>query len=109
MVALGLWAGGGVYLDRMLAPTLVDPDPVVLDLAGGVCRGGRFGRPLLFVLAAFVGYLPAMVGSIREPYDAYGQQFESIFLTTREGFGTTLAPRAEVVSLLSQHGKILAT
>lgn len=106
VVVLGLWAGAGVYLDRMLAPTLLIL-VLLFWILPAVWPGRTFWQAAMFVLATIVGYLPAVVGSIREPYDAYGQQFESIFLTTREGLGTTLAPRAEVKSLLSQHGKIL--
>jgi len=74
--ALGLWCGFGLYLDSMVALTVIGL------VAAGVCGWLSAGLPrrglaagAVFVLVMLLGALPRPVGAWVDPHDAYRGQF----------------------------------
>jgi hypothetical protein len=108
LLALGLAAGSGAYVDRMLLlPGVVASLAVLPAMVDQPVRRALVAGALLLAGLA-VGFLPAKIGEMVDPYDAYGAQFETI-LRTSTGTGVNRwAPRTEVAELLDSHSRILA-
>jgi hypothetical protein len=106
---LGLAAGLGVYLDRMLMPVAgLAGLALVLELVRSQDPPRRRAAALAgFALALGVGYLPAWLGQRLDPYDAYGDQFATVFRVDRADGTTAPAPAAQVRSQLGGHARIL--
>jgi hypothetical protein len=78
-LALGLWCGVGLYLDRMFLFTLIGLVPAALLALGEIGLSWRgAGLGLAAVTAGVVGYLPHEIGVRVDPYDAYHEQFDPI-------------------------------
>jgi hypothetical protein len=107
-LAIGLAAGTGAYLDRMLllpgllACFLALPVIVSQTMRAMIVSG------ILLLMGLGLGFLPARLGEAQDPYDAYGSQFETILWTTSPVGVTRWTPRGEVAELLQEHGRILA-
>jgi hypothetical protein len=81
---LGLWCGLGLYLDQLFLFTMLGLVPAALAAGFGPGRvPHRFAAALAFVAGTVVGYLPHVAGTRADPYDAYGEQFETIFTAPR--------------------------
>lgn len=79
--ALGLWCGLGLYLDQMFLFTVVFLLTAIVTwwLTADARLAGKQANLLVFIAAFFVGYLPHWRGQAAEPYDAYKEQFQTIF------------------------------
>ena len=85
---LGFWCGLGLFLDSMVAVTVVGL--VVAGVVGWWGRGRADGREkarpfrhvaaclVAFLLATGLGIAPRFVGAWADPHDAYREQFEPV-------------------------------
>ena len=78
-LALGLWSGFGLYLDSMLALSLLGFGMAV-SLAWLVTPGKRRGLLLAMVYASgfAAGVAPREIGARLDPYSAYDAQFQLV-------------------------------
>ncbi len=114
---LGLWCGVGLYVDNI----------TLIAIAGIFCgftsaaflqgamlvSGGRMRAFPFFLRAAsqiliggaalLAGYQLNTLGKLADPYDAYGEQFETIFRSE----SPQPRDRAVVVGLAQQHSQVL--
>lgn len=108
-LGLGLWCGLGLYADRMFLLVLVAVVGGVLATRRGWRLSAReYDAALAFVVGGAVGFLPHWVGGWVDPYDAYGDQFVSIFRPiggNRAAYGVAWEQAA---ALLAEHGQLLA-
>jgi hypothetical protein len=108
-LALGVWCGLGLYLDQMFLFSSVFIAAAGVSAwwsSGATWSGVREAGA--WVLALGLGYLPHYLGIRADPYDAYKEQFQTIFDAPGPRRATREIDWRTVGALATEHTRILA-